>query len=169
MKFRLNIGAGNQRGFSLFETMVVCAISAILGLVASLSLSKISLSFNRVNARSYLLTDLKRAQAESITQGCRGIVNIAADGKSYSFGCDYLSYDPSATPTHDVVSFVRYLPAQITISASGPIIMNSRGQSVDTAGIITSLTISLSETDSGTPEVFSTGTLLGTGVFSYGS
>jgi len=66
-----------------------------------------------------------------------------------------------------VQSLQRNLPANMTITSSDPIIFNSRGQAVDVDDIMSNLTISLIESGDGGPETFASGTLLGTGVFSY--
>lgn len=152
-----------MRGFTILELLVVMTLFAILAFIGLPSLSELSDSMNRANARSYLHQDLKRAQAETITQGCRGIVKIAPDGASYYFGCDYLDYDTAASPTPDKLIFTRYLPNRITVSSSGPVILNSRGQTVDINDIMTSLTLTLYESS----QQFAQGTLTGTGVYSY--
>ncbi|MCB0338138.1 MAG: hypothetical protein KDD53_00975 [Bdellovibrionales bacterium] len=130
-------------------------------------LSSLTASYNQLNAKSFLVQDLKRAQAETITQGCRGIFKIANDGESYSFGCDYLSYDVTDPPSADVVSFVRNLPEDITVESDIPIIFNSQGRAVDIDGILTNVSVTFEESSSGSPESFASGVLLGTGVFSY--
>ena len=53
------------------------------------------------------------------------------------------------------------------MSVSGPIILNSRGQTVDAADVLTTVTIQLWEEVNGVPTAFATGTLSGTGVFSF--
>jgi len=157
-----------QNGFSLIEMLVVMSIAGILLAVAVPQLYNMKASYNRLNARSYFMQDVKRAQAESITQGCRGIMVIASDAESYSFGCDYLSYDTTTDPTYDKLSFKRNLPSNIKIASTGPIIFNSRGQAIDIDYIISNLTISFTEyTSGGGYSQFSTGTLLGTGVFNF--
>jgi type II secretory pathway pseudopilin PulG len=147
--------------------LVTVSIMAILAAVVVPQLPELSQVFGRMNAQANLLQDLKRAQAESITQGCRGVFVIAADKTSYTFGCDYLPYDTAATPHSDVIRLVRRLPKHITIEVPSPIIFNSHGQTVDTYGIISNLIITLSDSSHGTAEDFASGTLLGTGVFSY--
>ena len=153
-------------GFTILELMVACAVLAVMAGFAIPKFSTLKRSFELLNAKSYLLQDLKRAQAESITQGCRGIFVIYPDGSGYTFGCDYLDYDASNPPKHDVVSMRRNLPAQIRISAPSPIIFNSRGQAVDVDGIVSNLQISLQDS-AAERHTFSAGTLLGTGVFSF--
>lgn len=156
-----------QAGFTLVNMMVTLGILAGLTFVSIPQLATLSATFNRINARSDLLKDLKRAQAESITQGCRGIVVIAANGRSYSFGCDYLDYDPSSSPAPDHISFVRNLPEHVVVSADAPIIFNSRGLAVDINNIMQNVTITLSQNWGGVPQQFAKGLLLGTGVFTY--
>ena len=85
----------------------------------------------------------------------------------YEFGCDYLAYDVNDPPEADLIAFTRFLPTGINITPSEQIIFNSRGLPVDSSDIITSLTVSFTDsTEQGTEE-FATGTLFGTGLFSY--
>lgn len=80
-------------GYTLLELCVTLLVLTSLSAAALPKIAEIDSSFNRLNSRSYLIQDLKRAQAEAITSGCRGIAVISPDGKSYRFGCDYLAYD----------------------------------------------------------------------------
>jgi Tfp pilus assembly protein FimT len=153
-----------DEGFSFFELVVAVAVASIIAYFAVPELYTIQASYKRLNAKSDVLQDIKLAQAYSITEGCRGILKIDTDAKGYTFGCDYLSYDTSATPSHDSVYSRRSLPTRVTIAASGPIIFNSRGQSIDTAYTMTNRTITLTDTDVGE---FAEGLLYGTGVFTF--
>lgn len=157
----------SESGFTLLNMLVAMSLTAIVAGIGVGHLNKLSETFHRLNARNYVLEDLKRAQAETITEGCRGIINVAADGKSYTYGCDYLAYDPAADPHSDSVKFQRVLPENITLAASGPVIFDSRGQTVDINAIVTNITLVLSERVGASSSPFATGTLLGTGVFSY--
>lgn len=159
--------ASEEKGFTLIDVLISIAVLAILGTLALPQYINFSSSFDGFNARSYLIQDLKQAQAEAITRGCREIFSIAEDAKSYSFGCDYLAYDTNVPPQADSISFVRNLPGDVTISASSLIIFNSRGQSVDTDDVISTVSITLWDQRGESPSVITTGTLLGTGVFSY--
>ena len=152
-----------DKGFTLVEMLAVIIITAVVGAVAIPQFGTLRGSMDRINARAYIIQDLKRAQAESITQGCRGIFKIAANNESYTFGCDYLTYDVAADPSADVTSFVRNLPTDIEVSADAAVIFNSRGQAIDTSYALTNVDISI--TDDGTE--FASGTISGSGVFSY--
>ncbi|MCB0324732.1 MAG: prepilin-type N-terminal cleavage/methylation domain-containing protein [Bdellovibrionales bacterium] len=152
-------------GFSLLELMVALVVLAVLTGLLAPNFATISGSFDRLNARSNLLQDLKRAQAESLTKGCRGIFQIAVGGNSYSFGCDFLAYDPASPPSYDQQSFSRTLPSGVQVSASSQIIFNSRGQSVDENDVISTTTITMTRSSSEGSETFVSGTLLGTGLF----
>lgn len=153
----------SERGITLLDLLATLILSAVISSFGIPQLANLTKTFDRFNARSNLLQDLKRAQAETIMEGCRGIVSIAADGKSYSFGCDYLSYDTDPVPSPDDVRISRILPANVTITASGNIIFDSRGQSVDENYVLQNVTISLN----GSEGAFASGTILGTGVFTY--
>lgn len=155
-----------ERGFSLIEMLVSLVIMALMTAIAAPNFADLSASFDRMNARSNLLQDLKRAQAEALTKGCRGIFTIAVGGGSYSYGCDFLSYDTNSPPAYDVMSFEREMPTGVTISSDAQIIFNSRGQTVDENDVISTVTVSMTKSVDGSPEVFVTGTLMGTGLFS---
>lgn len=162
-----NPEANTEIGFSVIDLVVAFAILTILGYFAVLEFRTTELSFERMNARSFVVQDLKRAQAETITQGCRGIMTVATDGRSYNFGCDYLSYDTNVPPQADALSFTRDLPDTITLSTSGQIIFNSRGQTVDAYDAMTTISLTLADKSGGGSTTFASGTLLGTGVFSF--
>jgi Tfp pilus assembly protein FimT len=155
--------ADNEQGITLMNVLAAMTVAAIVGALGIPQLATLTKSFDRFNARSALIQDLKLAQAQSVTEGCRGILKIAADGESYVYGCDYLGYDVDADPSPDSVTFTRLLPDYVTAVATGPIIFDSRGQSVDVDGIVQNVTIQLRSR----ADTFATGTLLGTGVFSY--
>ncbi len=157
----------HDRGTTVFELLVGLSIAILLGGLALPEVGKLRATFNRMNAQAYLAQDLKRAQAESVTQGCRGIFVIAPDGQSYSFGCDYLEYSTADPPQPDVVTLTRHLPEGVILTTPSPIIFNSKGQAVDVDGIISNLTISLKYVANGSVEEFAVGLLLGTGVFSF--
>jgi prepilin-type N-terminal cleavage/methylation domain-containing protein len=156
-----------EAGFTLAEMLVAISLFLILGFLAVPRLALLQATFNRVNARGYILQDIKRAQAETVTQGCRGVLKIESGGKSYIYGCDYLAYDTIVPPSPDKISFRRFLPEKITVAASGPIIFNSRGWTVDSFDIISNVTITLSEYGDSGLSAFASGLLNGTGVFTY--
>jgi type II secretory pathway pseudopilin PulG len=155
--------AEDESGVSLLNLLAAITVAAIVGALGIPQLAILTKGFDRFNSRSFLIQDLKLAQAHSVTEGCRGIVKIAANGESYVFGCDYLGYDPAAEPSPDNTVFTRLLPDHITVVASAPVIFDSRGQSVDIDGIVQNVTLQLRART----ETFASGTLLGTGVFSY--
>jgi prepilin-type N-terminal cleavage/methylation domain-containing protein len=152
------------RGFSFIELIVAMGVGAIIAYFAVPELYTIQASYKRLNSKSDVLQDIKLAQAYSITEGCRGVLKIDTDANGYTFGCDYLSYDTANPPSHDTVYSRRTLPSRVSISVSGPVIFNSRGQSIDTSYTMTNRTITLTDTDIG---VFATGLLYGTGVFTF--
>lgn len=149
------------------ELVVVIGMLSIVGYFTLPHVPALSGVFDRSNARAFLMHDIKRAQAQAITQGCRGIIEIATNGKSYRYGCDFLSYDTSINPAPDVTSFMRNLPNNIVMTASSPLIFNSRGQAVDRDFIINSVTIELVDASLGEGVPFAQGLLTGTGVFNY--
>ena len=159
MKTRCEIGV------TVIELVLVCCIISTLAYIALQRIGEFKSSMDRFNARVYLAQDLRRAQAHTLSEGCRGIFVIATTGKEYSFGCDYLNYDTNSSPVPDVYLFRRDLPSGVKLTANKKVFFNSRGESVDIDGIIDSVTISLSDTRFGTERVFSSGSLLGTGLY----
>ena len=157
----------SESGFTAMELMVSVVILAILGKAAvSMTVSTLD-SADKSTAEVQVVQHLRRAQATSVTEGCRGIFSVAANGQSYSFGCDYLPYSTATTPVADSTFFNYYLPSGITISESDLIIFNSRGQCVDTSYALTTRTVSLTSSQGLNPYVFASGTLRATGFFSY--
>ncbi|MCO6430875.1 MAG: type II secretion system protein [Deltaproteobacteria bacterium] len=153
--------------FTMFEFLVVLVVTSIVAYLAIPMFGQINSSMERVNVRKFLLLDLRRAQAESVTHGCRGIFTISSDNRSYSFGCDYLAYDTNVPPSADVITFSRTLPSHTYVTSDRTIIFNSKGQLVDELGFIDSRSITLSDDSDGPMRVFATGSVLGTGLFEY--
>lgn len=153
-----------QSGVSLVELLLAIVIFALIGLIGLPNYALLQESFDRMNARAYLIQDLKRAQAEALTLGCRGVFTLSSDGRNYSFGCDFLEY--STPPTADSESFSRLLPGDIRVasSISDPIIFNSRGYSVTIGDIMQNVDLTLKRADN---TVYASGTLLGTGLFTF--
>jgi len=162
---RSSTRTANQAGFSILEIMLTFTLISITAAWATPRYSDLSQTFSRMNVRSNLIQDLKRAQAESLTKGCRGIFEIDPNGESYSFGCDFLTYDTSNPPAADSISFTRTFPEGVTIVADSEVIFNSRGQSVDMFGVISNVGISLYRVSGSGSQAFVTGTLLGTGLY----
>jgi prepilin-type N-terminal cleavage/methylation domain-containing protein len=154
-----------EAAFTLLELIVTLTLAAILGRVAAFEFPALMQSYNRMDARAQLVQDIKRAQAESITWGCRGIFKVDSDRRGYTFGCDFLDYDTNIPPTADKIFLERDLPDRIYLSVSGPVIFNSRGQAVDPYGDINNVELTLYE--SGRELPVAQGVLLGTGVFGY--
>ena len=80
----------NEKGFTISELLVGMTIMSIVAGSSIAFFSDLGPSFDRWNANIYALQDLRFAQTLAITEGCRVIVDIADDGKSYAIGCDYL-------------------------------------------------------------------------------
>lgn len=158
---------GPDNGFSAIELVVVMSIFAVLAAIAAPKFNELAGSSERFAARAHLLEDIKTAQAFTLTQGCRGIMTVASDGRSYSFGCDYLAYDTAETPVADSIEFTRELAGDVTMEADAIIILNSRGQTVNITDQQVNIVIELESEIQGTREVYARGTLLGTGVFEY--
>lgn len=163
----LRIRAAGAAGISLLEVLTVIAMAGIAVQMSFPVLSGVSSSIERMNVRGYVLQDLRRAQAETVTHGCRGIFSLSSTGSSYSFGCDYLDYDPAGTPTPDVIFFRRNLPKGFSLTTDAPIIFNSRGQIVAVDGMIDERQVELIDASIGPATTFEHGRILGTGLFEY--
>ena len=153
----------NSKGFSMVDLIVALSLFLLLSMIALPKLPEYMTTFNRVNARTHLIQDLRLAQAETVTPGCRGIFIIDGDNGGYTFGCDYLPYDTSDPPSYDEQEFSRTLPDNITVDSSARIIFNSRGQVVDKDDVLVNRTVELTDTSDGSVK-FMTGTLYSTGV-----
>lgn len=149
------------------ELIVAITLMSVIGAVATPRFSEMMDSFRRSTVRVQLMQDLARGQAVAVQQGCRGIMVIASNGKSYTFGCDYLPYDTATTPTYDTAMFTTKLPNKITIGTDERVIFNTRGQVVDKDNILEPRTITLYLTQNGTAGAFANGTLRVTGFFGY--
>jgi len=163
----LRARAAGAAGISLLEVLTVIAVVGIAMQMSFPVLSGVSASIERMNVRGYVLQDLRRAQAETVTHGCRGVFSLSTAGSSYSFGCDYLDYDPAGTPSPDVVIFRRTLPKGFSLTTDGPIIFNSRGQIVAVDGMIDERELELIDASTGAATTFENGRILGTGLFEY--
>lgn len=157
----------SNAGFTLAELLMTMALFATISLIAAPRVSELLESFSRSNAEMQVLQDMRLMQATTVEQGCQGIVSIAADGKSYSYGCDYVPFSAVSPPVWDSVRFTHSLPPKVTVATNGQIIFNSRGQAVEESGALATRTISLSLNKYGAPVVFNIGTLRPTGFFSY--
>ncbi len=116
------------RGFSLLELLVVLAIGSILAASVTMQYPHLVASFNRKNGLNQLEFDFRRARAESVAAGTRGVFKVEAGLNAYGFGLDALPYsDPAAA---DNPKFRRQLPMGVTI-APVTVVLDSRGFVID--------------------------------------
>ena len=151
----------NEKGFTISELLVGMVIVSIIAASSIAFFSDLGPSFDRWNSNIHTLQDLRFAQTLAITEGCRVIVDIADDGKSYAIGCDYLDYDYVAPHDTDKVFLNRTLPDSITLTADTTIIFNPRGQCIEANGNLDSRSITLTSSDS---DSFLNASILPTGV-----
>ncbi|MCB0320138.1 MAG: GspH/FimT family pseudopilin, partial [Bdellovibrionales bacterium] len=157
----------SSHGFTVIELLVAVTLVALVGGMAIPYASELYEIFDKRNAEMSLLQDLRLAQAQAVEQGCQGIFAVDADSKGYSYGCDYVPFSDASPPVPDEQMFLRDLPNKVKLSASDIVIFNSRGQVVDEQGFLTTRTLTLAVTSNDGDITFNTGTLTGTGFFSY--
>lgn len=157
----------SEAGISLFEVIAAMLMLSVIGALAVPSITSLMDSFNKSNAELQIVEDLRRAQATSVKEGCRGIFTFAADGESYTYGCDYAPFSAANPPPIEKNIFSHQLPAKITISADGTIIFNTRGQVVDYLGALDSRTLTMRSYSEGTLVDYNVGVLRPTGFLSF--
>lgn len=150
-------------GFTILELIVVIMMLSILAHGAVSGTMATLKSADKNSARVQVVQDLRRAQATSVTEGCRGIFEVINSGSQYTYGCDYLPYDTDPIPSADSITFTGTLPNGITMTTDSLIIFNSRGQVVNTNYSLVTRTVTLTTVG----QDFATGTLRATGFFSY--
>ena len=156
-------------GFTLMELLVTVSIAVVLLATAVNSLFSLTSAFKRLDSKSQLTFDLRKAQAISVQEGCRGLFLIAPDNLSYSFGCDYLPYSTATPPEMDTTEFVRNFEPRFSISSDSYMIFNSKGQSIDTMGALDTRVFSFMEDEQsdGVLTTYAQGTVYATGTFSF--
>ena len=157
---------GSGLGFTVIELLVGISLFSILSLIGILNYSKISFSYKKFDALSQVTEDLRIAQQQTVSEGGRGIFVIAADGKSYSFGYDYLPYNLTEPIVPDSILWSNNLPKLITVESTDLIIFNSQGRVVDKDGVIISPTLTFKDTYDSAENIFRTGELSSNGIFS---
>lgn len=155
----------SERGFSVIELVVTMTIASILASTAIGQFTEINSVFDRWNARTLLLQDIRYGQAKSVTQGCRGVFTISGGGNTYSFGCDYLNYDTADPIAADTVFINRTFPTSINLSVDDTIIFNPKGQIINSSGALETRTLALTDTGGGETVEFATASIYATGVF----
>ena len=151
----------SENGFTVLEMLVAFAITLIVVSTALPRVQALLAVMNRSNAEVQIMQHIRWLQAKSVEEGCHGIFQISSDNKSYSLGCDYVTYSTSATPAADTVFESYYLPNEITITSDASIIFNTRGQIIDYEGNLNTRTISMYHRGT----LFQTGTIRATGFF----
>lgn len=158
-----------QFGFTILELIVAVALAGILTAAALLNVSELRVTFNKSDAQNQVREQLRVAQFQSVAEGGRGVFVIAADGKSYLFGYDYLPYDTTNPIAPDVNSMKwKYnMPQYTKIASTEQIIFNSQGNVTDKDGILISPTLTFSETSTGSDVQYSIAKLSATGVLTF--
>jgi Tfp pilus assembly protein FimT len=150
-----------EKGVSIHEMVVTLAIIGLLISVAVPSFSSLTQAQNKRAAREAFEAFLKEAQATAIKNGARYVLTARASGANYAAGTDYPPYNSPVNP--DSTAKRLNFPKNITIVAATRIVFDARGQLVDSAGLPTSSTITMSNNGS----IFATATLYSTGAFIY--
>jgi type II secretory pathway pseudopilin PulG len=155
-------------GFTTLELFATMTIFALVLFLAAQQVSELLNSYNRRNAEMVLLEDMRLAQATTVKEGCHGILQIASDGKSYTFGCDYVPCSEEYPPLIEKQFFTRRLPRQTRVESDEIVMFNSRGQCIDDSESLATRTITLRSGVGSEYQTFNTGTVRSTGFFSYG-
>jgi Tfp pilus assembly protein FimT len=153
----------SARGFTVTELLVVLSCTAIMVAAALPRLNDFREVVHRNNAEFQVVQHLRWLQAKAVEQGCRGILTVSNDNRSYSMGCDYIPFDESSSPDFDTLFSTYPLPGEVRINVDDTIVFNTRGQVINPAGNLQTRTLTLSYYAS----PFKTGTLRPTGFFDY--
>lgn len=144
-------------GFTLVEMLVVVSITGIISGVVAYYYGDFSNSFASNQARQTFEGDILRSRNEAVSTGARAIFTL--DSTGYTVGIDYIPF--SAGLTADKTIMRRTLPKGIALTLSQPIIFDSRGYLISSAGSYTSTVCSM--TVSGKPfyskTIYSTGAI----------
>lgn len=158
-------------GFTMLELIVAISIAAIVGSFALVNLGGISTDFNQTDSQTQFRKHLRLAQLQSVNEGGRGVLVLVNNGTGYEFGYDYITngYDTVAPATYDsgYREWVETFPADIKAVMSASIIFDSRGRVVDPSGELSSVSVALYDTSSGSDVQFAIGCLSTIGVLSF--
>lgn len=133
----------DSTGFSVMELLVAMTLFSIMIGTAVVKVPALVNSFNRNAALQNVEFDLRRARAEAIAQGARGVVTILPGGNQYTFGIDYSPY--SDPPVADSITFSRTLPRDVTFTSSEDILFDPGGYIIDAHSILNSSEVTLSQ------------------------
>jgi len=129
-----------EKGFTLIEIAAVLTLLIILTLASVQTLISMRGSFDRHNASKQFQFDLRRAQAATLAEGTRGVIDLTSASSTYTYGYDRLPYSQvSITADEDV--FITNLPLGVTIQTDTPIIIDSRGFLIDDDGDPTTVSV----------------------------
>lgn len=149
--------AGRERGFSVLELTIALFVFAALAAIAIPDGTGLRGSFARANGLNQFRADLANARSSATAEGARTSIVVAADGKSYEVGYDYMPY--GASPVIERRIARTELPEGVTISASVPLMFDSRGYLITAAGAQTTSSVTLRHRG----DLFGTGTVFASG------
>ncbi|MCB0321809.1 MAG: prepilin-type N-terminal cleavage/methylation domain-containing protein, partial [Bdellovibrionales bacterium] len=110
-------------GFSVVELLVALGLLSVLSAVAVPSFNVIRGSYERQTAEHQFALDLLRARAVASQYNARAIVQLAADGRSYTIGMDYSPYN--VVPAADEVDFTRNITGGVSIGPIGALVFDA--------------------------------------------
>lgn len=128
-------------GMTLLELLVAMGLFSVLAFAGALQFGELMGSFNRNNARHDLEFDVSRIRSEAGAEGTRVVLVIGADRSFYSVGFDRLPY--ASPPVIEVPLFRRNLPNDVTVTATQPLIFDSRGYVINEGGQLTNTVLTL--------------------------
>ena len=151
----------SDRGYTLIEVLLGVLLMSLMLALAVPSLWEFQRSAVRVGIERQLMADLQRLRADAGARGTRGVLIIAADGRSYAFGLDWIPFN--TPPTTDDGPVERRMPDGISIEPESTLIFDSRGYLIDFDGRSASAALTLSDEGYG----FAAGTVMPTGAVEF--
>jgi Tfp pilus assembly protein FimT len=153
----------NSSGFSIFELLVVLSFTAIMVAAAVPKMSEFRQVMHKNSAEFQVVQHFRWLQAKAVEQGCRGILIVSQNKRSYTMGCDYIPFDDSADPQFDTLLDTHHLPGEVRMDIDDIVVFNTRGQVINSQGNLQTRTVTLFYYS----EPFKTGNLRATGFFDY--
>jgi prepilin-type N-terminal cleavage/methylation domain-containing protein len=123
----------NAAGFTLLELLVVIFIAGLLASAGTAAFGTLVDAYQLNYTINQLQSDVAKLRSQALATGCSQILEIGADGATYSgrtsASCFSGDYDPD-----DLSSFTHSTPTTVRLTLASPIQLNPRGFVVDSLG-----------------------------------